>query len=204
MISCIGNHDIWGWDAIKFSMTRREDPIGRKWAMDELKLTSPFYSIDRSGWHLIVLDSVRQTGVGAGYEARLDEAQFHWLCADLAQTPAATPVLVLSHCPILSASALMRPQSENGHGFGIPKSWMHADARRIKDLFLKHPNVKLCLAGHEHLHGMVQYDGVTYACNGAVSGHWWRGQFEQTPPGYAMVDLFPDGSFKVKYQAWAE
>jgi hypothetical protein len=76
---------------------------------------------------------------------------------------------------------------------------MHIDARRLKTLFLDHPNVKLCLSGHIHLRDSVMYNGVTYACNGAVCGNWWRGAYQETQPGYALVDLWNDGSFRVDY-----
>jgi 3',5'-cyclic-AMP phosphodiesterase len=76
---------------------------------------------------------------------------------------------------------------------------MHADARRIKDLFLKHPNVKLCLSGHIHLRDSLEYNGVTYACNGAVCGNWWQGNYQETKPGYAIVDLWNDGTHKIEY-----
>jgi 3',5'-cyclic AMP phosphodiesterase CpdA len=203
MASCIGNHDIWGWNQSASRTTGRESLYGKKWAMQEFGLSQPYYSFDKGGWHFVVLDSVQPATFGTGYRALLDKDQFEWLEADLAKTPA-KPVLVMSHCSILSASALMRPHAEDGHGFHVPASWMHSDSRRIKDLLWKHPNVKLCLSGHEHLHGRVEYDGVTYACNGAVCGSWWQGSFEQTPAGYALVDLFPDGSFKLQYYAWGK
>ncbi len=81
----------------------------------------------------------------------------------------------------------------------VPGSWMHIDARRIKDLFLKHPNVRLCLSGHIHLVDRVEYLGVTYLCNGAVSGGWWKGANQECNPGYGLVDLYDDGTFENRY-----
>ena len=65
----------------------------------------------------------------------------------------------------------------------------------IKTLFRQHPNVKLCLSGHVHLADEVTYLGVRYLCNGAVSGGWWKGPYQEFGPAYAVVDLFEDGSF---------
>jgi 3',5'-cyclic AMP phosphodiesterase CpdA len=79
---------------------------------------------------------------------------------------------------------------------------MHIDARRIKDLFREHPNVKLALSGHIHLKDRVDYNSVTYLCNGAVSGSWWGGPYQECPPGYALVDLFSDGSFEYEYRTF--
>ena len=77
---------------------------------------------------------------------------------------------------------------------------MHIDARRLKNLFHAHPNVKLCLSGHMHLADSVDYLGVRYACNGAVCGSWWDGNYHEFGPGYAMVDLYEDGSTQVDFQ----
>jgi Icc protein len=199
---CIGNHDIWGWDNRSSSATGREPHYGKHWAMDELGLRSPYRSFDVAGWHFIVLDSIQRHANSQGYIAKLGEEQMAWLDQDLSATPVSTPVLVLSHCPILSVSAYFRFHSEDDGGWRVPASWMHIDARRIKDIFARHPNVKLCLSGHEHLHGKVHYLGVAYSCNGAVSGAWWQGAFQETQPGYALVDLYEDGTFKNRYVKW--
>jgi Icc protein len=79
---------------------------------------------------------------------------------------------------------------------------MHGDARRIKDLFHKHENVRLCLSGHVHLLDRCEYLGVTYVCGGAVSGNWWKGPHQETREGYSLVDLYPDGAFDVQYVAY--
>ena len=76
---------------------------------------------------------------------------------------------------------------------------MHTDCMKLKDLFAKHPNVKLCLSGHLHLLDRVDYNGVTYLCNGAVSGSWWNGRHKDCDEGYAVVDLYDDGSFEQEY-----
>ncbi|MEX2092204.1 MAG: hypothetical protein WD971_05980, partial [Pirellulales bacterium] len=66
-------------------------------------------------------------------------------------------------------------------------------------LFAKHPNVKLCISGHLHLLDRVDYNGVTYLCNGAVSGNWWGGRHKDCDEGYAVVDLYDDGTFEHEY-----
>jgi hypothetical protein len=35
--------------------------------------------------------------------------------------------------------------------------------------------------------------------NGAVSGNWWKGKRYFTDNGYAMVNLYNDGSFENEY-----
>lgn len=196
--SCIGNHDIWGWNQKKSQTTGGEPGYGKQWAMDELGLAKRYFSFDQAGWHFVVLDSTHTDG-GSGYVARLDEEQFAWLSEDLSRTSAATPVLILSHIPILSASTFFDGENEKSGNWVIPGSWMHLDARRLKGLFHRHPQVKVCLSGHMHLVDQVQYLGVTYACNGAVSGGWWDGPCQEFHNGYGLVTLYADGSVENRY-----
>ncbi|HPF40402.1 MAG TPA: metallophosphoesterase [Phycisphaerae bacterium] len=194
---CIGNHDVWGWTKSKSGCTGNEDLYGKKWAVDEFGISNRYRSFDRAGWHFIVLDSTFPDG--EGYKARLDEAQFVWLADDLAKTPKSTPVLVLSHIPILSAAAYFDGECEETGDWKVPGAWIHIDARRIKNLFNQHPNVKVCLSGHLHLVDRVDYSGVTYLCNGAVSGAWWKGRHQEFDEGYAIVNLYDDGGFDREY-----
>ena len=77
----------------------------------------------------------------------------------------------------------------------LSRALMHIDARRIKDLFRQHPNVKLCVSGHIHLNDKVEYSGVTYVSNPAVSAAWWTGPMQEFENGYGIIDLFADGTF---------
>jgi hypothetical protein len=111
-------------------------------------------------------------------------------------------VLVFSHIPIVSVTGFFDGKRVKSGAWEVPGSWLHTDARRLKDLFYQHKNVKLCLSGHMHTVDRVDYLGVTYLCNGAVSGAWWRGNYYETPPGYAVIDLYADGSFAHEYVTW--
>ena len=86
--------------------------------------------------------------------------------------------------------------------WNIPGRWMHEDALELKDLFIKYPNVKLAISGHIHLLDRVEYNGISYCCNGAVSGAWWAGNYQETQPGYAIIDLYPDGTFTNTYTTY--
>lgn len=199
VVHCIGNHDIWGWQRSKAGATGEEPLYGKKWPVKELGLTAPHHSFDRAGWHFVVLDSVRERG-DEGYQPLLEEDQFAWLEGDLAATPRETPVVILSHVPILSVGPFYFSEKivEN-YQFKLIGALMHQDTQRLVKLLGKHPNVRLCLSGHVHLRDRVEYNGVTYVCNGAVCGAWWKGAYRQTPPGYGVVDLFDDGSFDERY-----
>ena len=192
LISCIGNHDIWHPQQGMFD-------DGKKRAMNEMELQLPYFSIDKNGWHIIVLDSVQSRPEGTGYLASLDEDQFHWLKNDLRMTPAQTPVLIASHIPILSASVFFDGDNLKGGNWVVPGSWMHMDAPKLVSLFNKHENIKLAVSGHIHLLDRVTYNNISYCCNGAVSGNYWMGKYKETSPGYAIIDLFEDGSFSNEY-----
>lgn len=192
----VGNHDVWGWGAGEAHAS--DSKFGKVWACEVLELPKPFYSFDQAGWHFIVLDSTDRHE-GTGYKARLDEEQFEWLKGDLAATPKTTPIMVVSHIPIISVCSMFDGENEKTGNWVIPGAWVHIDARRIKDAFKTHPNVKLCISGHEHLLDQVMYNEVTYCCNGAVCGGWWGGDYYECTYGYTLVDLFDDGSFENRY-----
>ena len=66
----------------------------------------------------------------------------------------------------------------------------------LRELFKKHGNVKLCLSGHMHLNDRCDVDGVSYICDGAVSGAKWKGSKRQTAEGYGLIDPhFPENYF---------
>ena len=183
LYSVLGNHDLF----------QGAHPEGKRWALDELELSRAFYSFDVGDWHLVVLDS-NHSSTGRHYEARLDQDQLDWLEADLKRS-SSRPTCIISHIPILSCSAYFDGINERCGDWNVPGRWMHLDARDIKNLFRRHPQVKLCLSGHTHLQDRVHYLGVDYLCNGSLCGDLWRGDYQEFEPGYFLVDLFPDGSF---------
>jgi len=166
-------------------------------------MTARYYSFDQAGWHFVVLDSMQIDHASEyGYTARLDDAQFAWLAADVAATPAHTPVCVLSHIPILSACVFFDGDLAASGCWAVPGAWAHTDVRRLKDLFHRHPNVKVCLSGHVHLVDDVTYLGVRYLCNGAVCGAWWKGNYQEFGPAYALIDFYDDGTVENQLVAY--
>ena len=208
---CLGNHDIWGWSR-KSGCTGSEPLFGKAYPLGRMGLGTPYYHFDRGGWRFIVLDSNLRVD-RSRYAARLDPDQRQWLEVTMRSTPAAMPVLILSHIPIAggpsvffaNAGSEMRAgcDGDENHDWIVPAWQMHVDSRSLMDLFSRHPNVKLCLSGHTHLYERLEFRGVTYINNGALCGQWWRGDFFGTPPGYGLLDLAPDGSFEARYVAVA-
>ncbi len=198
MENCLGNHDIWGL------YTEKKDLLyGKNFALEMMKMESTYRSFDRNGWHFIFLDSTQKKNNGLWYTAKLGEEQTEWLKNDLAQVDIKTPVMVISHIPILCANVFLDNIKIRFGKFHVPGSWMHTDVKDIVQLFSKHKNVKLCVSGHIHDYDHVSYNNVSFYCNGAVSGDWWKNEFyHQTPAGFAIVDLYEDGSFMNTYMAY--
>ena len=194
----IGNHDTWGWNRQKSGTTGEEPHWGKDRAVYDLKLPNRYYAFNEGGWRFIVLDGT-QEDTPTSYYAGLDPEQFDWLSNELKKTPKDTPVIVSTHEPILSAAAFFGSNSQKEGHWNFPRQRMILDAREIKDLFLGHPNVKLCLSGHLHLCDRVEYLGVTYICAGAVSGGWWNGNHQECEEGYGLIDLYDDGTFDYRY-----
>ncbi len=192
---CIGNHDVWGWGSP--TPDKQSDLLyGKGMAIKQLGLSERYYSFDRAGWHFTVLDSTYQAESGSQYAyiGKLDDAQFDWLEDDIKAVDAGKPICIISHIPILCACEFFDGDNEASGNWIVPAAWMHIDARRFRQLFLQHPNIRLCLSGHSHQHETLQYLGVQYFTDGAVCGNWWRGAYLDFPPAYVMVDLYEDGS----------
>lgn len=200
--ACIGNHDIWGWNKAKSEATGAEPDYGKKWACDALGLAKPYYSFAQAGWHFIALDGVQPGAKPGSYAAYLDAAQKEWLAKELAAVPATTPVLVWSHIPVVSAMPLLARRQEPTSGLTVAAGSCHTDAGDIVRLLAGHPNVKACLSGHLHLIDKVAVRGVDFLCNGAVSGAWWKGPNAGFAEGYAVVDLYSDGTYECKYHPY--
>ena len=182
--SCIGNHDPW-WKA----PAKTDEMYGKDYVVKRLKIPSRYYSFSKKNWHFIILD-------GNNSNISLDEEQYNWLQKELEMIPASTPTVVMSHYPILGTTQVLV-----GGG--------HSDYKKLKDLFFKHRDkVRICLSGHNHLSDHSIYNDVLYCCNGAMSGFWWgRGDTEsagpgyylETPPGYAILKLYVDGTVENEY-----
>lgn len=184
----MGNHDIWGWE--NPAVYKHEAGYGKAMALEAMSMQRPYRSFDRGGWHLVVLDSIHPKQVG--YVAKLDDEQFEWLAADLKQNRGKN-TLVITHAPILAACPFLFGPNEHSGNWRVSSMYLHIDARRLKDLFRENPQVKACISGHTHLAEHLAYLGVHYFCNGAVSGSWWKGPYQEFHPGYALIDLYPNG-----------
>ncbi len=198
----IGNHDVWGW-FIKTNRPENDKLYGKIWAVEMFELKNRYYSFTKGNWHFIVLDSTQLNPAG-GYIGKLDAEQFDWLQKELSEVPADKFICIVSHIPVLSiCSGLFFDKTEANGDLLIKRNLMHTDFLALKKIFIKFPNIKVCISGHIHLQDELEYLGIKYYCNGAVSGNWWKGSFQEFAPAYAMMEFFHDGTVKrtmMKYE----
>jgi Icc protein len=199
----IGNHDVWGWG--NADVNTQSDPLyGKGMALKMLGLENPFYSFDLAGWRFIFLDSTHLPNEVSKepYIGKLDDDQFAWMTEEIEKTSPETNICILSHIPILCACELLDGQNEASGNWVMPAAWMHIDARRFRQILLKHKNIRVCLSGHAHQYESLDYLGVRYITGGAVCGNWWMGAYMDFPPAYVMVDLYEDGSAESEFVAY--
>jgi len=111
-------------------------------------------------------------------------------------------VLIVSHIPIYSICAVDHDGKIKDGDWSVVGAVMHTDAQAIMASFRKNANVRLCLSGHIHMLDRIEFHGVTFICDGAVSGAWWKGQEDRCVEGYGVIDLFDDGSFEHAYHTY--
>ena len=200
---CVGNHDVFGWSLAK-GVTPEHQQYGKKLIKDELGMERTYYKFDRNGWRFYVLDSIQPIDHPRfRYKAGFDDVQFDWLKADLAAKNPDMPAVVVTHIPILSVTGIRdHPQVFKDGYYRVGGTWMFVGAASLTKLFAKH-NVRLVLSGHMHEIDRIEFGGVTFICDGAVCGGWWRGpnvdNVVETQEGFGIVDLQPDGSFAHQY-----
>jgi 3',5'-cyclic-AMP phosphodiesterase len=119
---------------------------------------------------------------------------------------AGKPTMLCSHVPILSITPIMGSTPDEGRSptgesnTVIGQGSMHCDWREIKSILKPNPQVKLAISGHIHLLDRLEYGGVSYCCNGAVSGGWWKEpNLGEGDAGYTLMNLYADGRFDREY-----
>ena len=189
----IGNHDVFG--IYPASGMEPSDPLyGKKYYTDHIGKT--YYSFDRKGVHFIVLDSIWITEDRA-YEGRIGDDQLAWLASDLAAQPAAKPIIVTTHIPLVTA------YENYNDTIAVPKHAHQlsvANTGKVYPLFRGH-NVLAVLQGHTHVNERVEWQGVPYMTSGAVSGNWWHGTHLGAAEGYTVVSL-RGGKLTTRYETY--
>lgn len=192
-LSCIGNHDI-RWK--ERSKEKPEAFLEKARAIDAYNMPARYFSADQGGWTFILLDVYQATG------CELDEPQWKWLEAKLADGE--SPACIVTHAPLFSATHFLEPSTDTGKGYAVPAGWSPQGLVRFRELFRKHPRVKLCLSGHMHTCDRVDIDQTSYVCGGAVSGNWWgAGNYLGFGPCWIELELHADGRWTHERREWA-
>ena len=189
---CIGNHDVFGWGSNGVDNTH--PAYGKKMVLEYLELPDSYYRFDHKGWRFYILDDI-QPAPDKAYQAYIDETQMAWLDQELQAKPPEMPAVVICHIPILTVTAF---EDFAEGAYRVPTSLMCRDVLCLVELLAKH-NVRLALSGHLHQQDRVEFRGVNFICDGAVSGGWWKGPHKGFEEGFGVLDLKADGSFDHRY-----
>ncbi|AFL90055.1 putative phosphohydrolase [Terriglobus roseus DSM 18391] len=189
----IGNHDVVGLNP-KSGMSPQDAGFGKSYFQDHV---GPLYqSFDHKGVHFIVLDSI---GIAPdrSYYGFIDDAQIAWLKADLAKQSPATPIIVTTHMPLVTAF----PQyMEMQAPLAVRNTLSVSNAYQIYPLF-EGKNVIGVLQGHTHINERVEWKGVQYLTSGAVCGNWWEGARMGFAEGFTVCTV-RNGRLTTHYETY--
>jgi Icc protein len=172
--NCIGNHDLF---AIYPESPEGADHPDYKYGMWERYFGKTYYSFDHKGWHFIILNSLDVTE-DQRYKGEFHAEQLAWLADDVKHTDPKTPIIIITHIPVLSSRWQLTGQQE---GVG--------NAKEIFRLLENH-NIKLILQGHIHWkeYGMVN-DRFDFLTGGSIAGNGWKGRRHNTKEGFAQIKV---------------
>lgn len=187
----IGNHDVFGW-ARKHGITPATAEYGKAMAKDLFGLKETYYEFDHKGWRFFVLDNIQPDDTGQIYRGELDRTQFEWLAERLNRTDPKTPIAICEHIPLMSVTPFGFPSTYHNGKWEMSNSLICGDTVERLKLYRDH-NVRLCLSGHIHQLDRIDYRGITFICDGAVCGNWWKGPRDGVKEGFGQLELWPDG-----------
>lgn len=171
----LGNHDLF---AIYPESPESETHPDYKYGMFERYFGKTYYSFNHKGWHFVVLNSLDVTA-DKKYRGHFREEQIEWLKSDLDKTDSLTPIVVISHIPMLS----LRGQMAGSAGPMIDN---------VAEVFkmLENKNLKLILQGHIHWKESGQVnDRFEFITGGSIAGNGWKGRRHNTKEGFVQVNM---------------
>ncbi len=180
----VGNHDLVGIEPADGTAPEDDPRIDVRTIFG---LEKTYRSFDTHGFHFILLDVVEVTRDELKYRGFVDEAQMAWLKSDIEKTDPATPVILMSHMPLLTSFY----QRTDGISAQVPPNRGVINNREVLELFNRH-RLLLVLQGHLHVNEMLRWGETTFVTGGAVCGKWWRGDWHGTPEGFGMLEITGD------------
>ncbi len=189
----IGNHDAFGI-LTKSGVAPSDPAYGKKMFEDQIGRT--YYSFDHKGYHFFVVDSIQPTK-DRSWEARVDEKQLSWLAEDLKGVGSNTPVIGITHVPLVTAFSTYaeKPAVESKYN-----QLSIANAREVLSTFAGH-NVVAMLQGHTHVNELVEHKNTKFVTGGAVCGNWWHRLRMGFPEGFTVVSL-RESKISTRYETY--
>lgn len=180
----MGNHDLVAANPPEGTSTA-EDP--RAVYLERMGLERTYYSFTAAGYHFIILDSIQVTRDEYHYRGIIGPQQLDWLKGDLARVPRGTPIIVVSHIPLLTSFF----NASKGATYAARPNRVVVNNREVLSTFKDH-NLILVLQGHLHVSELIEWQHTTFVTGGAVCGKWWRGQWYGTEEGFYDIRLSGD------------
>lgn len=170
----VGNHDLFG---IYAESPEDESHPDYKYGMFERYFGDTYYSFDHKGWHFIVLNSLDVTE-DKRYKSIVHGDQLIWLKKDLEKVASKTPIVVVTHIPLVTARSQV-----TGSGQQVE------NASAVFSMLEKH-NLKLVLQGHIHWkeYGHVN-DRFHFITGGSIAGNGWKGRRHNTKEGFVLIKV---------------
>jgi Icc protein len=186
-----GNHDVVGLS--NKSGMEASDPLYGKRVFED-RIGKRYQSFDHKGWHFVLLDSIGITE-DRGFVGKIDDEQLTWLKTDLEKAGRATPIVMLTHVPLVSAVLQI-----------VPDPWKTAATYLVQNSgavleIMKGHNVKAVLQGHTHIRETVLYNGCQFITSGAVCGNWWKGPRVGHPEGFGVL-MVRGGNLAWRYETY--
>lgn len=177
----IGNHDLV---AARPSDGSKASAEPRAEFLKFFKLDRTYRSFDAGGLHFIILDSVELNSGPMIYSGRIAENQLEWIRQDLSAVSSETPIVLVSHVPLLTGFFQMTEGAE----FPIPQNRIVTNNREVLSLFENH-TLMLVLQGHLHVNELLRWRDTTFVTGGAVCAKWWKGTWHGTSEGFGVITV---------------
>jgi len=179
----VGNHDL---TAVRPADGSAPSTDPRAVFRAKLGLDRTWRVVEADGHRIFLLDSV-EIGGEHGYRGGVSNQQIDWLRSEIGRTDTDTPVILVTHLPLLSAI----PLAAFGATTPVQENHLVVNNREVLELFAEH-NLVLVLQGHLHAEEMLRWRGTTFITGGAVCGDKWRGPRLGTPEGFGVLTLRRD------------
>ena len=186
----MGNHEIYGIVRSKSGADPSNQEYGER--MFEKRIGKSYYAVENKGWKFIIINSIEDTKK-EHYVGKVDSVQIEWIRSELKKTDPATPIVLSTHIPFITALTQMNAGSTVPNDSGT----VVYNSKEVLQLF-KGYNLKLVLQGHLHTIEDIDINGIHFITGGAISAAWWKGPNQGFEEGFMFLTFGPD-DFRWRY-----